>query len=291
MALSYAIATARQQAVVARAAPRWQQVLAVGLLVILISSSSLLWLALRDSFPALAPGAYAGVIESIFAKVDQTRIYVERAAESNALFTIVLREGWTPQLVSAQIVAGDGTVSSLPLSVVAPGHQLKLVGSSIGDDSYAGTVQDLATGRTGTWTLRELRDQPSIVDQAQLKQFLGLEIELEAAQVQLVMAQSEREKLEGELAKLREFVTDSRALKSRSEQKFAREGELLEQSKQRLKAAQNDAKLLESKLALVERLTPMGRLVLQSRESLERDARWFDAVMKLRKAELAGDAP
>lgn len=261
-------------------------VVAIAALLLLGAVSFLLWLEMRKRFPAIEPASYFGTIEGVFAGVDNsvTRLYVERQGGSDDIVVVIVRAGWEPQIVSA--VARDGRAGAsewiLPVTVSGPDGTLRLIGTRSAPGEYVGGVVNVDTGKEGSWRISTVgRDTMiEVADGVETKLWLSLKHELAEVDDQIRETERRIPSQKAEIDKLTQFISEGERLKSSADEKFVRVKEQLKEAQSELKRYQEEARKLESQLELAQRFTGMGRLVSLSRETLERDGRWIDSMLR-----------
>ena len=77
-----------------------------------------------------------------------------------------------------------------------------------------------------------------------------------------------------------DFVTNRESLKQKAEQKFKEARAEFQAERDKLVALQDEARQLEARISLAQRVTQMGKLVILSKESLDREGRWIEAALK-----------
>ena len=271
-------------------------------LILLALVTFLLWLEMKKRFPMLPPGVYVGKIEGIF-KDDgvnaDVRFLVERSSDSDDLALVVVRPGWVPQVVSAALPereGGMGTTAAqdwlLPITVAGIDGKLRFVGSKVGPAEFVGRVQNIETDVDGSWSLAKVRAIPSSSDPQEIQEirhWLFMKAELGEVERQISEAQAEAPRQQKEIEKLTGFVTEGERLKSSAEEKYVEVKDLLSDLKNKVKGRQEEARGLEEQTMLSQRLTGMGRLVSLARESLEREGRWVESMLRADSGSLSPD--
>lgn len=247
--------------------------------LLLLLLTSFLWLELERSFPNLEPGGYVGVVEGLESDTSQ-RVYMERQVGDRNLFVMLFRPGFEPQFVPRDSNQESGGALS-PLTVLSGKERLRFIGRAISASSYEGEVLNLLTGAEGRWRLESVANGVLPVSQDQLKHQAQLRSEIDQLRTIEQTITGELIQLENEYETLSKFISDEQGLMRKAQSKLLSERELLEAARQELKQVEAEGRDLESKLKLAERLTNMGRLVSMARESMEREARWADAVLRL----------
>jgi hypothetical protein len=260
------------------------QIYAVLGLAALIYLGGLFWLRLRNQFPLISPGIYAGSLDGIFddtSSPSANQVILYRGDQTEEFSVAVLRSGWNPLRVP---IAADERASGWlsPLMLGGIDAELRMRGSPLGNGDYVGVVDDIRNNRKGTWKL-ELLARPEAASERKIEDrraWLILKSELSSVEDRIDAQEGEASSLTKRVDQLNRFVTEGKDLKAQAAERFiAVEAKLLEERKQ-LKTKRLEALQLEQQLALARQVTPMGRLVALARDSLERDFRWADSVTR-----------
>lgn|GEM_PF-1671778 len=267
---------------------RWfPHLVAVLALLALIVMSCLFWLEVSKRFPRIEAGSYVGNIigAGLSDKQRPVKFYVERAPGGEDLFFAILKPGWTPQVVSS-VVSSAGRLQSqwlLPITVQGPEGKLRFIGTTVGPFRYGGAVTNLDTGREGEWSLRVIHAVPSAtddVDGTEIRLWLLLWAELQDVEAKIAAAEAKVPEQRAEIEKLTNLLTEGVQLKIKSNEKFIQAKEDLQRVKEQLEIKREQAKRLEASIEVSQRVTGMGRLVSLARESLEREWRWADSMLR-----------
>ncbi len=261
-------------------------VVAIGALLLLAAVSFLLWLEMRKRFPAIEPASYFGTIDGVFAGADTapTRLYIERQSGGEDIVVVVVRAGWVPQVVSAVARNGRSGASDwiMPLTVSGPDGTLSLIGTRSGPGEYVGGVVNVDTGKEGQWRITTISREStaSVGDPVDTKLWLSLKHELSEIEDQIRETERKIPAQKNEIDKLTGFINEGERLKSSADEKFIQVKDQLKEVQSELNRAQEEARKLDAQLELAQRFTGMGRLVSLSRETLERDGRWLDSMLR-----------
>lgn len=279
----------------------WPHFVAVILFGVLVYLSSYLWLEAHSRFPRIEPGTYIGTLTMNGLEAGRPAppagnsgrgeqpatvlFYLERLARSNELFVAVLSAGWTPQMVSAVARDGDNPDAEwvLPLLVSGPERRLKLTGGGSGARRYQGQALDLSSGEEGRWDMHEIGiDDVHAASDAipDMRLWLLLRDELARVERSIEDAQTQIPQQKIEIERLTQLVSSGDELRNRANQKYETVRAALVEAQERLAEKQRLASELEDKLVLALRVTGMGRLVSLSRESLARESRWIDSMLR-----------
>jgi len=176
-------------------------------------------------------------------------------------------------------MSGDGWLS--PVTLSGPDGALRLIGAPSGPGEYVGGVVNIDTGLEGRWWIQRVEslDTPADGD-TEIRHWLALKNELSdiTAEIRAIEKRIPDQKVE--IEKLTTFIEERERLKSSADDKFEEVKDSLRGSQGELKRLQDEARKLEAELELAQRFTGMGRLVSLSRESLEREGRWIDSMLR-----------
>ncbi|MDC0358291.1 hypothetical protein OAO01_05690 [Oligoflexia bacterium] len=264
----------------------WQQFLAVAGLICLIVVSSLLWMEVSKRFPFVPTGSYLGSVYGVFGEGSDgpTELYLERASDGSDLFFALFRTGWPPQVIANDLVTEESGGKWLyPITLIGEHASLRFIGNRVEVGRFAGTVRNLNTGAEGTWKADLISENSAVAapeDTDNTLLWLHLKSELDDLNVEIETATQRVAEQKQEIEYLTEVITEGEALKLTGKDKFVQASQALSKANAVLAEKRTEAKALERKVALSERVTKMGKLVLLSREALERDNRWIDSMLK-----------
>ena len=265
-------------------------IIAVLALLSLLIVSTLLWMEIKRRFPVLETGGYFGTLHGVFSEEDEpTHIYVERLPQGDDLFFCVLREGWKPQIVSAVMRSG-GSESEwlLPVTVVGENAKLKFIGTHVGPGAYQGSVSDLVTNTEGTWTLESVQDLStgvSAADQEELRLWLRKRAEISEVELKIKEFEARVPQQKADIDKLTDFISERGQVQASADAKFKNAKDELSQTKKELDERRATLRKLQERIEISQRISPGGKLAALARESLERDARWSESLLRTSGAE------
>lgn len=267
-------------------------VLGLGLLLLV---GILFWLQVSERFPLIEKGSYLGLISGVFEERKKPiRFYLERRSDHDELFVVVMRPGWTPELVSS-VVSGQSKDESqwvLPVIIGGPEGRLKLVGQANGDGVYAGTVYNLEDGKRGSWELKRIRNEETtlpVQDDDEVRHWLLLKLELDGVEKQIGSFAELVPKQREEIEKLTAVITEGEGLKTRANEKFDKVRAELNDVRKVLKDKQEEAQKLAQRVEISQRVTGVGKLVSLARESLEREGRWLESMLNATGVETSSE--
>lgn len=262
-----------------RVLPHVIAILSLGLLALV---SFLLWAEMTRRFPRLEPGSYFGSISGVFSSAGlESRFYVEYEGAGSELVLVVPRPGWSPQAVPVGDPSAEAIGELTPLTIPGPDGALRFIGSRSGPGEYVGGVVNLDTGLEGSWRLSRVEAAPTDTSRdVEIRHWLALKGELADVVEEIKSTERRVPAQKTEIEKLTKFIEERERLRSSADGKFEEVKEALRVAQAELNALQGEARALEAELELAQRFTGMGRLVSLSRESLEREGRWLDSMLR-----------
>lgn len=278
---------------------RFGRYMVPGLLIagitLLVSITLYLWFELRRHFPDLPAGRYSGFISDHGndgeAKV--LPLLVNALPDEHLLEVIILSPG--AQLQTIPWGLASETSLKMPLVINAPPGmessstsgapvQFRLSGQAAENQTFSGTVLNLASGRQGTWKLNPFRaSPPQKPGEQELKEhllWLSLREELSQIESRVEFLENKLPQQREEIAKLTDLVAEGETLRARANQKFGTAREDYFKIAEELKVKQAEAKKLSDSLDVAQRVSNSGRLVSLARESLDREWRWADSMLR-----------
>jgi hypothetical protein len=253
-----------------------------GLVVALVVLGYLLQSEWQKRFPLLPPGTYGGYVQGANTKAP---FLVQHRADTQELTVLV----FLPEAVVSTVVgtpsgsAGGDTI--LPISIIYKGSSVTFAGAAEGTDSFSGEFSGtlFQGAKGGRWTLQK-RAEPRTLEPSQhtdVALWLSLRNELEGVKRQITQAELRVPIQRAEIEKLTLFVTEGERLKSRAQEKYSLVKEELTSLQKLLTEQQAEAKRLQEALFVNQKVSGMGKLVSLARDSLEREARWIDSMVRV----------
>ena len=259
--------------------------------VFLIVVSTLLWIERSKRFPLLPSGAFAGEITQLWN--DPVRLYLEQPVEGRELFIMIIMKGW--DVVRVQPIISDQSASaptsSMPLQIEGNHDSLQFIGDRKNPEFFSGKVRNSA-GEEGSWYLRPLPPETKLQGDEQitaLRLYLLRKAELEDVEAQIRSAEALVPRQKAEISRLTAFITEGERLKTKANEKLTATKELLKVRQELLRKKQEEARQVDNRLALSQRVRGMGKLVALSRESLDREWRWVDSMLNAEGAVLSDE--
>lgn len=244
----------------------------------------------RDGFPAVKPGSYLGTVAHVFPEGNEEHaiLYVERQLDDDSLFFAVLKNGYKPETFNLL-----GETGLPPINIVSADGKLRFTGTQRSPGVYSGDVSNLDTRAQGEWTLSLIPEsgnsKPSAEIEQQVTHWLKLRAALYSTDAKIKMAESTVPEQKKEIEKLTNFLTEGKTLKTRSDKKLIEVQAELTAVQSKLKNKQREAKELAKQLEVSQHVTNAGKLVVLSRDSLDREKRWIESMFKTSPEESSGD--
>ena len=241
---------------------------------------------MQERFPRIESGEYVGHINGIFVNNAESKVpfYLKSDAETGLLVVAILKDGWAPQRIVT--VGRDSTKTEklfFPVTVSGVEGSLKFTGVEASSEHYSGNVSWVGKKSKGNWSLEPLISSPVKDDEqpaSNLSRWLNLKRELDDVDGLIANLSSSIPQQEDQIDKLSVFVAEGDDLKKRATQKFEQVQLEADQALKILKEKQAQANELQQKIVVSEKVTSVGKLVSLSRESLEREYRWVESVLR-----------
>jgi hypothetical protein len=244
--------------------------IAIGVLIVLFQRSGSSF-----AFPDIPIGKYLLTIK-LQEKSVLAEGYFERRIGS--IIWAPINKEWNV----ARIAWNENSPYVEPLEILAPDGKLKLSGRTKNNNELTGLVLNANDKEIGEWQLTQIKT-PNVSSQnnQQIKELLTLYIRQSNVNDKIKTLEMTLVQQKTEIDKLVQYITDGVILKKNSEKRYNEATIKLQQTKQLLLSSQNEANKLYEKLEIAQRLSEMGKIVALSRESLERENRWADSVLKV----------
>lgn len=260
--------------------------LLIGCLLLLIVVGRMFWSEVGARFPVIAAGSYLGSMHDVFSDSDVTHFYVERAPDSPHLFVAIVRAGWKPRVIDMRMLASGAESDDWlqPLTLVGLEGTLRFSGAADSTKRYRGDVHNVHDGLRGSWSLLALSADKQLAMNAQTRRqtnlWLSLKAELRSIDGQIGQAENTVELQKKEIANLALFITDGDAVRASAQKKLQAAQAEFDLIDDELRLKRTAAARLEEQFTISQRVTPQGKLVSLARKSLQREARWFESMLK-----------
>lgn len=241
-------------------------------------SAYLFFSELSSGFPQLPNGLYVGHLS---VKGEEERLIgwvLEKRQGSLDTYVVLADDKFPAQRIPKALT--DNT--DLPLIIDGPSVRFRLVGREQSGGMYGGDLLNPITQEKGTWTLRRAVLEPLTSEKEKdfhswaerWNEITVVERKIEAVQAKISEQKAKLEKVSG-------FVTDGNALKQKANMRLGAATDAVKEVRARVKTLQESLDTSIRDIELSERVSPRGRLVQLSRESIAREARWIGASIQL----------
>lgn len=237
----------------------------------------LLWRSEQSHrFPIMQPGVYLGYIDGMESARIPVRAYV--GAESRTVSILPLRDGALP--LSAPVLlrsslSGEAAADAFPLPVRGRRGEIKLAGNRFGpDNNYRGTVLNSARTEIGSWELRRESAEME-VPAREAQEWLSEASRLEKRESERRKLGTTLASLKAEIARVKSASRDESALEANARIKEKEETDALNHAIGESLKLTKQIEQLRKQLDLAQRLSPGGRLVQLSRDTLRKEESFF----------------
>lgn len=249
---------------------------------VLIALTVFSWASHGEHFPTIAPGSYAGLIQ--IPGKEEVPFFVERKPGSDDVLFIGLSAGWEAQVTSATVRAASNSEWDLPLTIRGDQATFQLVGSSVSSSSsqYSGRISELGAQTEGSWVLFKTLESDNIElhNPAQLQlrtllthEYLGLSRQVLSLEEQLTQQKKE-------LEQFTQLSTEAGLAEAKSAEQLKILENEIASIEQKLSKQRKNIEKLKEQIALTQKVSAEGKLLLLAKESLDREARWAASVIK-----------
>lgn len=263
----------------------WQQLFILLGIAALVLLCTLLWMNFDRSFPDLAPGSYLGTIDGVVMDgepVNGLNIYLERARHDDKLFVALFRPDWAPKVIPLT-KSEDKTADTGPLYIKGEYNALKLSGALVKDGEYSGIAINPENRSEGVWHIELVKSSPLSFDiqtERKLKALLAAKQQLFALDTESELLREEVENKQEEIESLKELLADGDAIRRHADERFMAANTEFNDLQKKIEAKREILTELERQFKLAERVTKRGKLTFLARESLARENRWIDSMLK-----------
>lgn len=245
------------------------------------------WLV-RDfnrGFPQLRPGIYAGTLVS---KGSGKSIpwWVESLVGSSDLFVSVGVDG-----VPAQrgVVVEPSSGTRLPLIVSGAERRFRITGREDDRGEYEGDYADPITSDRGTWRLKRF-DPPPLEksERDDLVDWVATFQALRTVETKIEEIKKSYDVDEARIEKLHRYAVEDDSLQKAADSRLSSTASALDEVKKQNAAKRAELEGLLRNIDISKRVSPEGRLVELSRESIYREAKWIEQALQLTAPEVSG---
>lgn len=254
-------------------------------IVAVVVGGALLIREFNRAFPQLRPGVYAGSI--IPAKGGEAIPWMVESLVGNPDVLIsVGAEGFTAQ---RGVIAESSSGTRLPLIVNGPDTRFRMIGREEDNGEYEGDYTDPITSGRGTWTLRRV-DIPALekVERDDLVDWVSTWQSLRAVESKIEEIKKTYDGDEQRIEKLRRYAVDGDSLQKAADSRLSSTSAALEEIKKQNIATRAELENMLRNIDIAKRVSPEGRLVELSRESVHREGKWIEQALQLTAPEVSG---
>lgn len=230
------------------------------------------------AFPALQPGLYVGMCE-----IDGSRRsfpwFVSLAAREQSVSVFV----GDARIPAERVAIVDPSGSArLPLVVGGSAARLRATGEMVQPGEYSGELLQPVSNERGRWNLRSVSSE-SIADSLRddLSRWFSLWQELEAIEREIQDAQQKVDDQRTSIDNLHRYVSDGETLRKTADVRLGRMDSELDGARDELSARQQQLDRSLREFDLTQRVSPEGKLVFLSRETIQRESRWIELTLQL----------
>jgi hypothetical protein len=249
-------------------------------LALVIACGTLFFLRFNQHFPLIQSGAYIGELSGLEFEQSQSklRFYLEKPKDAKPLLVAFLTEEAEVQLVEEHF-GQPGQKRSKPLTLRTKEGSIHLVGAKVSDSHYSGTFS--LNGQQGRWSMRALKEapvydlnSPDFLNRARIADRMNSVFESINEQERAIILATQRK------SEIESLISDKDALRQRSAAHYQQELENMASLELHYNSLRQQVAELKSQVELARNVTSKGRLVSLARESLDRENRWLETMLK-----------
>lgn len=230
------------------------------------------------AFPELASGSYVGLYTD--SQTNRAIPWGVARGEEDATLAVFVSDIRIP---AQRAATHDPTGKTrLPLVVGTAESRLRFTGKGNSPTEYSGEYTNPISGERGTWTLRRIQlDDMSPAQQDNLTRWFALWQELEKIESEIQESQQTVDTRQAAVDNLHAYVTDGSALRKTADQRLGRADSEIEAARGDLSDRQQQLDRAIRDFDLSQRISPQGKLVYLSRQTIQRESRWVELTLKL----------
>lgn len=238
------------------------------------------WIYSQNRFEIPPPGMYLGAIEGLHAE-ESTPLLVEVSSDKKGLLIWVARKGFSP----VQKPLNDESWIE-PITFQSEEGPTEVISQQSGN-IISGSIFISSTNARGNFTLTKFPEQTTDSETLSLaKGMLTVRSELESIYSKIKENKERQSAANAEIERLTGFLNDGELLRGSAQKRLSEERQKLSEKRKILNAEQAEVKKLDRQVELAYRVTGMGRLVSLARESLERERRWQESLLRVGTADI-----
>jgi hypothetical protein len=236
-------------------------------------------------FPQVRPGIYAGTLIS---DEDGAALpwWIESSVGSPDIFVSIGAPG-----VPAQrgVIVEPSSRTRLPLIVSGEDRRFRITGREDGEGAYEGDYSDPITSDRGRWTLKRF-DGAGLekAERDDLVEWVTTWQALRAVEVKIEEVKKGFDSIEGRIEKLHRYAVEGDSLRKAADSRLSSTASSLDEVKKKNAAMRGELDALLRTIDVSKRISPEGRLVELSRESIQREGRWIERALQLSAPEMSG---
>ena len=256
----------------------------IGILALVVGG----FMLVRDfnrGFPQVRPGIYAGTLVS---EGDGKAFpwWIEASVGNPDIFVSIGVNG-----VPAQrgVIVEPSSRTRLPLIVSGEERRFRITGREDEEGSYEGDYADPITSDRGRWKLQrvevgglEKAERDDLVDWVTTWQALR------AVEVKIEEVKEGFDTVEGRIEKLHRYAVEGDSLQKAADSRLSSTASSLDDISKNNAAKRGELDELLRNIDISKRVSPEGRLVELSRESIQREGRWIERALQLSAPEMSG---
>jgi hypothetical protein len=259
-------------------------ILCIGVVALVVGG----FMLVRDfnrGFPQLRPGIYAGTLVS---EKDGKAIpwWVEASVGNPDIFVSIGVDG-----VPAQrgVIVEPSSRTRLPLIVSGNDRRFRVIGREDDEGAYEGDYSDPITSDRGRWRLKRFEVAGlEKADRDDLVEWVATWQALRAVEVKIEDVKKGFDTDEGRIEKLHRYAVEGDSLQKAADSRLSTTASSLEEIRKNNAAKRTELDALLGNIDISKRVSPEGRLVELSRESIQREGRWIERALQLTAPEMAG---
>ena len=236
-------------------------------------------------FPQLRPGIYAGTLLSE-KNGEAFPWWVESSVGNPDIFVSIGVDG-VP--APRGVVVEPSSRTRRPLIVSGDERRFRITGREDEEGAYEGDYADPITSDRGRWKLKrvdvggfEKAERDDLVDWVTTWQALR------AVEVKIEEVKKGFDSDEGRIEKLHRYAVEGDSLQKAADSRLSSTSSSLDEVKKKNAAKRGELDALLRNIDISKRVSPEGRLVELSRESVQREGRWIERALQLSAPEMSG---
>jgi hypothetical protein len=239
------------------------------------------YLFLRDvsrSFPDLPEGVYVGLIRSD-GEESGIPLYVQRASNSPVVVVAVGDQEFPAQHAPIRDPSGR---ERLPLIISGGDFRFRLTGGRKEEGRFEGESLDPIHNKKGTWYLQRTEIGAKVDrEDDDLRSWFLMVSELQKVESSIEGLKRRYDAQKNKMEKLSRYLVDDGSLREKATSRLTSTSSALDEARESVSKLQAELDATIGNVELSQRVSPKGRLVLLSRESLQRESRWIEITLKL----------